>query len=210
MIRRMPTVILDVELAQQLRDDRAARGLDKYDEVWDGTYMMAPAPNNEHQGILTGLVSILQETIGQPKRGKVFPGVNVSDRRQDWKENYRIPDVAVFMNDSQAVDCGSYWFGGPDLAIEILSHGDQAREKIAFYGSVATRELLIIDREPWQLELHQLAGETLELVATNRPDDSEPVSSEVTGLSFALQSVEASHRPMIVVAQAASGQSWAI
>ena len=29
--------------------------------------------------------------------GEAFPGVNVSDRSDDWTQNYREPDVAVFL-----------------------------------------------------------------------------------------------------------------
>ena len=60
----MATVILDPELAERLRAERAAWGGDRYDEVWEGTYMMAPMPNNEHQAIVNGLTAILQDIIG--------------------------------------------------------------------------------------------------------------------------------------------------
>ncbi len=36
----MTTVILDEEFAELLKADRAATGADRYDEVWEGTYMM--------------------------------------------------------------------------------------------------------------------------------------------------------------------------
>ena len=206
----MATVILDAELAKRLRAQRAEQGADRFDEVWEGTYMMAPAPNNEHQGVVNGLTAILQDVIGWPKLGNVFPGVNISDRLDDWKENYRIPDVAVFLNDTQAVDRGSYWQGGPDFAVEIVSQGDQSREKLAFYASVATRELLVIDREPWQLELYRLSTGSLNLVATNQPGGSQPIESELVGLSFALQDGDAADRPSLVVVSRSTNKSWTI
>ena len=45
----MATVIMDERLADRLREERKAAGSDRWDEVWEGTYMMAPLPNNEHQ-----------------------------------------------------------------------------------------------------------------------------------------------------------------
>jgi Uma2 family endonuclease len=69
--------------------------------------------------------------------------------------------VAVFQNEHPATDRGTHWQGGPDLAIEIVSPGDRSRDKLEFYASINTRELLIIDREPWTLELHRLSGEAL-------------------------------------------------
>ena len=92
----MATVILDAELAKRLRAQRAEQGADRFDEVWEGTYMMAPAPNNEHQGVVNGLTAILQDVIGWPKLGSVFPGVNISDRAQDWQDNFRCPQPEGF------------------------------------------------------------------------------------------------------------------
>ena len=76
----MATIICDAELEQRLQSERAACGADRYDEVWEGVYVMAPMPNDEHQMIVNALASILQEVIGWPGLGQVRPGVNVSDR----------------------------------------------------------------------------------------------------------------------------------
>ena len=37
------------------------------------------------------------------------------------------------------------------IAIEIVSPGDRTLEKLDFYAKVNTRELIVIDRAPWQL-----------------------------------------------------------
>ena len=124
----MATMIHDAELEQRLQAERAACGADRYDEVWKGVYVMAPMPNDEHQMIVNALASILQDVIGWPGLGQVRPGVNVSDRVENWQQNYRVPDVAVFLNDTKAVNHSSFWLGGPDLAIEVVSPGDQTRE----------------------------------------------------------------------------------
>jgi Uma2 family endonuclease len=206
----MATVILDPELAERLRAERAAWGGDRYDEVWEGTYMMAPMPNNEHQAIINGLTAILQDIIGWPQLGDVFPGVNVSDREENWKENYRVPDVAVFLKTTTAINRGSFWQGGPDFAVEILSPGDQAREKLEFYASVNTREFLILDRDPWQLELYRLTTDSLQLIQTGRPDEGQSVKSDVVGLSFELRQEETRDRPSLVVTHPASSRNWTI
>lgn len=153
----MATVILDPRLAERMRADRAARGIDRWDEVWEGTYMMAPALNNEHQHLVSKLIRVLDETVCDDSLGDVFPGINVSDRSDNWEKNYRVPDISVFLKDTAAINRGSYWQGGPELAVEIVSPGDQSREKIDFYSAVQTRELLILDRDPWQLELLSLS-----------------------------------------------------
>ena len=99
--------------------------------------------------------------IWESRLGKVMAGVNVSDREHGWKKNYRCPDVVVFLNHTKAVDCDTFWFGGPDFAVEIASPGDRSREKLEFYAKVGTRELLLVDRKPWSLELYRLDGEKL-------------------------------------------------
>jgi len=206
----MPTIILDPDLANRLRTERAAWGGDRYDEVWEGTYMMAPMPNNDHQQVISGLVAILQEVIVWSGLGRVFPGVNVSDRVEGWEQNYRVPDVAVFTNDTSAIDCGTFWHGGPDLAVEIVSRGDQSHEKIEFYAKVNTQELLIIDRAPWRLELYRLTNGRLEMVASHDVTDSTPLTSIKTGLTFELQADQLDDRPAIIVKHHQSDRNWSI
>ena len=90
----MATVILDRELAEQLREERAASGLDRWDEVWEGTYVVTPLPNIEHQEIAGGLVTAIRQVI---PRGQavVVPGTNGSDRERDWwKSSARTIDLA--------------------------------------------------------------------------------------------------------------------
>jgi hypothetical protein len=94
------------------------------------------------------LVMILGALIKRPKLGRVHAGANVSDQLDDWRQNFRVPDVLVFLNSNPAEDRDTHWFGGPDFAVEIASRWDRSREKIAFYSSIGVRELLIIDRDP--------------------------------------------------------------
>ena len=117
----MPTLICDAELEERLRAERVLTGADRFDEVWDGVYVMAPLANNEHQLIVSRLTSVFEECIGWPGLGYVFPGVNVSDRVDDWKSNFRCPDVAVFMKNSRAKNQDAFWHGGPDFAVEVVS-----------------------------------------------------------------------------------------
>lgn len=132
----MPTFISDPELEAQLRAAREAMGADRYDEVWEGVYMMAPLPNDEHQDLVALLTTILVEVVRWPGLGEVRPRVNVSKRREDWQQDYRVPDVAVFLKEGHAENLGTHWLGGPDLAIEICSPEDRSREKIEFYKSL--------------------------------------------------------------------------
>jgi Uma2 family endonuclease len=157
----MATVIMDRAYAELLRQKRAAAGADRWDEVWEGTYRIVPLPNTEHQQIVNRLCSIFEFVVGWKNGGIVLPGANISDRTVGWEHNYRCPDVVVFLPNSSAKDFGTHWQGGPDFAVEISSDDDRTRDKIEFYASIGTRELLVIDRKPWQLELLRLARKTL-------------------------------------------------
>jgi hypothetical protein len=111
--------ILDPGVVRTFIQQRQQFGIDQHDEVWDGLYVVPPLANNPHQRLAGAFTGILFNVITLEDRGQVFPGANVSDRRADWEHNFRGPDVVVVLNDSQAVDCGTHWQGGPDFLIEI-------------------------------------------------------------------------------------------
>jgi Uma2 family endonuclease len=157
----MAMYVVDPDLERRLKAERQLTGADRLDEVWDGVYFMPPLPNNEHQFFQLHLAMALQAALGSPDKGTVYPGVNVSDREKGWKKNYRCPDVAVVLPDCKAKNCGTHWFGGPDFVVEILSPKDRSREKLPFYSVVGVRELLLMDRHPWSLELFRLQGSLL-------------------------------------------------
>jgi Uma2 family endonuclease len=182
----MPAFIADPDVEKRIRAERKAAGADKYDEVWDGVYVIMPLPDIEHQRIVSHINSYFVLTVDVAGLGQSFPGVNVSDRRRNWNQNYREPDVAVFLNDNPAENCGTHWRGGPNLAIEIVSPHDRSREKLDFYASVGVEELLLIDRSPWRLELYRRRGNDLEEVGVSTPDDPQPLKIETAPLTFRL------------------------
>ncbi len=182
----MSILINDELFAIEVLQSRRASGADRYDEVWDGVYVMSPMANNEHQSLTTELAAAISTIIDWQSRGRTLAGANVSDSRDNWNHNYRIPDVLVFLNDSPAIDCGTHWFGGPDFAIEIVSPGDRTLEKLDFYAKVGTRELLVIDRHPWQLTLFRLGNRRLVPVACSGIQQSAVITSEVIPLRLQL------------------------
>jgi len=204
----MATLIHDQYVEKQLRAQRAESGADRWDEVWEGTYVMAPAPNDEHQQIVTRLSRPLLESIEDSQLGEVRVGINLSGRNEQWEHDYRIPDIAVFLQGTQAINQGTHWVGGPDFAIEIVSPNDKTREKLSFYAQIGTRELLIIDRDPWQLELYRLTDGQLTL--TGKSDLAEPalLVSEFLPLRWCLLPGET--RPRVEVLHAKDGRSWSI
>ena len=200
----MVALILDSLAEDQLIRERQARGADRYDEVWDGVYVMSPIANNEHQWLASRLTTVIGNVIETQGRGRVFAATNVSDQDTHWVRNYRVPDVAVFLNGNPAEDRDTHWFGGPDFAIEIVSPGDRSREKFEFYAATGTRELLILDRAPWSLELYRLEGETLQLVGASTPGEETILTSGTIPFTFRL--IAGDERPPLEIVHTESGQ----
>jgi Uma2 family endonuclease len=202
----MATVVMDRSLAEHLQQERITSGADRWDEVWEGTYMMAPLPNTEHQQIVNRFASILEDTVGWNDETIVLPGTNVSDRRKDWKYNYRCPDVVVYLPGTNAKNFDTHWYGGPDFAVEVVSPDDMVRDKLVFYAKVGMRELLIVDRDPWSLELLRLKGKKLTLVDVASVKKKSALRSAVLPLSFRLKTGK--HRPVIEVVRTTDGRTW--
>ncbi len=204
----MTMLIEDPRLEEELKARRKAWGSDHHDEVWQGVYFMAPLPNNEHQEFVSGFTFILVGAIAKAGLGKVFPGVNLARVDDDWESDYRAPDVVVFLNSTAAVNHDTYWTGAADFVVEITSPGDRTYEKIPFYSRLGVRELLIVNRQTWTLELyrHQAAG--LEKVGHSALPASEVLTSEVLPLRFRL--LPGQPRPQIEVTHAASADAGCV
>ena len=160
----MPVMIYDPIYEQHVRAERERAWPNERDEVWEGVLVVPPLPNTEHQRIVMHLSGAFSAVINWNAGDQALPGANVSDRDADWTENYREPDVVVYLATNPAKDRSTHWVGGPDLAVEIASPGEDPRAKLDFYAKIGTRELLIVDRYPWALELYQLQGGKLVLV----------------------------------------------
>ena len=130
----------------------------------------------------------------------------MSNLDQAWKQNYRCPDVAVFLANTVAQDHGAHWQGGPDFAVEITSPGDKTWDKLDFYASVGTRELLIVEREPWELVLLRLQGDKLVEAGRASLSSKQLLAAEFVPFSFSLLS--RNNRPTIEVKHLTDGRTW--
>jgi hypothetical protein len=204
----MATLITDPALEEQIRAQRAEWGGDRYDEVWEGTYMMNPLPNPEYAEIQLALGAVFRFALGFSGPAKVYPGINVSDRADDWTKNYRCPDVAVVLPGGIARECDANYLGGPDFVIEIISPHDRSREKISFYEKVGVRELLLVDRDPWAVELYRLRDGHLELAGQSRLEQPNVLQSSVLPLTFRL--IPGDTRPQIEVSHIDGAQKWVV
>ncbi|MEM6331213.1 MAG: Uma2 family endonuclease [Planctomycetota bacterium] len=200
-------LVPDATLVAGVLLERRERGLDKYDEVWDGVYVMHALPNDEHQKITNRLCHALTDVIEDAGRGEVRPGINLALDAEHWERDYREPDVVVFLDGSGAVCHGVFWTGPADFAVEIISPSDKAREKLAFYAQAGTRELLFIDRDPWRLELHRHDGAGLPLAEVGELGGGAIASRS---LPITLRLVEGDPRPRILVSESGTDRQWTV
>jgi Uma2 family endonuclease len=209
MADRTPTVLFyDQTAAVRLRAERQAAGIDGHDEVWEGVYVVSPIADIEHQEMGAELWHALRSCFLPEDGARVLPSVNVSDRMEGWINNFRVPDAAVFLANGPGRDCKTHWYRGPDLAVEILSNNDPAYEKMDFYAANGVRELLIIDRVPWAIEMYRISEGALKLVGAVKTTADEPLASEVVPAEFRL--VAADPRPKIEVASTRESRRWLI
>ncbi len=202
----MNLFITDPGITKKIIRERQVKGLDRKDEVWQGVYVMAPPPNNEHQTLTGKISTALTISVDFAGLGLVLTDVGVTDRVESWTKNYRSPDISVFLNGTSAIDKGTHWLGGPDFAVEVISLGDRSRKKLKFYAKVGVREILLVDRKPWTLELYRLQDGVLDLVGKSELTDPAVLVSQVVPLSFQL--VAGEPRPTILMAHSDGVQRW--
>jgi Uma2 family endonuclease len=204
----MAILVTDPWLESRLLAERQAAGADLFDEAWEGVYLMPPLVNDEHQQIATRLGAVFQAVVGWPGRGEVRVAANVSDREEGWQGRFRVPDVAVFLAGGRARNCGTHWCGGPDFVAEVLSPGDATRTKMPSYSQLGVRELLVIDRDPWALELYRLEEGRLTEAGHASLDQPDELASAVLPLTFRLGPGEP--RPCLEVAYHEARQVWKV
>ena len=204
----MAMVILDREAEKDLIRLRREQGIDRFDEVWNGVYIMSPLANPEHQEVATFLAAVFIQALTLWPGVKVYAGLTVSDRREGWDKNFRCPDVAVVLPTNPGVLMPGHFFGGPDFAVEVVSRYDRSRKKLGFYAEIGVRELLYVDRYPWALEMFRFIDGDLKRVGRVTPDSPGMLASEVLPVSFRL--ISGPNRPVLEVTQTNDARVWLV
>ena len=202
----MAMYIENPEIEEELIARRQAWGADRHDEVWEGVYFMSPEADDDHQEIVMEFCYALRDV--RPRLGKVRPGVNLASSADDWTHNYRVPDVLVFLAGTEAVNHGEFWTGAADFIIEVTSPRDGTYKKIPFYSQIGVRELLILNRQKWTLELFRHDGTELQKIAESTLAQQDVLSSNVLPLSFRL--IPGESRPNVEVVHNTSGERWLV
>jgi Uma2 family endonuclease len=96
--------------------------------------------------------------------------------------DFRIPDLTFVAAGHESVfHQDGVRGGGPDAVIEIRSPEDETYDKFPFYAAVATREVVVIDRDTKRPEIFRLAG--AQFVAL-QPDGDGWLGSETMAVRF--------------------------
>lgn len=203
----MAVMVLNKELAEDILEGR--NGFDnpnRREEVWDGVTYIMPDPDNEHYDLVAFFVWVFRSVFDPANGDRCGASTNVTDRLRNWTENYRVPDATIFLAKSAARDRHTNWLGGPDLAVEIVSPNDGSRGKLDFYGKIGTGEVLVLDRDPWKLELYRNLDGEMKLVGTVKPSDAKKLRSSTVPFEFYL--IRSRPRPKVKIIHTETGHEW--
>jgi hypothetical protein len=109
-------------------------GLDKFDEVWEGDYHMAPMAHSS-QGWIQDELSRALHQLGRPRDLIGSGPVNIGS-----PDDFRVPDWVLYRGSRP----NSTWVPTATIVVEIESPDDESWEKLPFYASRGVEEVLIV------------------------------------------------------------------
>jgi Uma2 family endonuclease len=142
-------------------------------ELIEGELFVSRAPGISHQRVLNNLQFAFGLYLKESPIGILVPGAGAIFSDYDAV----IPDIAFVRNERwDQVVTGERFTGALDIVIEIVSPGAENRRrdlliKRQLYGKYGVQEYWVVDTENRYVLIHQLEGQSLDLVATLREDD---------------------------------------
>lgn len=121
------------EVAAWLRR-RQALGQDRFDEVWEGEYHVAPAPHRRHGDVCDQVAALLRP---RARAAGLWPSgpLNIGE-----PDDYRVPDLA-YLRDRDMVT----FLPSAAIVVEVASPGDESYGKFAFYLAHGVAEVLVVE-----------------------------------------------------------------
>lgn len=152
------------ELEQWLERRRRA-GADRFDEVWEGRYVVAPDPHSNHGAVQLELGLLLKDAA---RRLGLRAAQAFNLGRPD---DYRIPDAGLIPGPA------GVWHSTAALAVEVLSPEDMTFDKLDFYTAHGVQELLVVDCQDRTVRCFALQGGQVE---RDRSDVLGMTTEEIT------------------------------
>jgi Uma2 family endonuclease len=119
---------------QALIERRKRLGIDLFDEVWEGSYHMAPAAHPAHGYVDNQLAVLLAPYAAAAQLIGTGP-FNLGDA-----DDYRVPDGGYHRSLPTTV-----WAPTAAIVVEVVSPDDETYEKFGFYADHGVDELIIAD-----------------------------------------------------------------
>ncbi len=142
---------------REIVEERRRRGIDRWDEVWEGVLHMSPGPAHEHTRVTIEAIAFLQPLV--KRKGLGFLSQTNVRKRGSGAANYRVPDLC-FVSKARAAILADGWLdGGPDVVFEVHSPGDDTYEKFDFYAEVGVDYIVVIHRDTKRVEVYRRSDE---------------------------------------------------
>ena len=113
---------------------RHARGIDIFDEMWEGSYHVAPAPSAGH-AFLDNVLAVVLHPYAQ---GGGLTGTGPFNLGRP--DDYRVPDRGYHRGQPKGT-----WVPAVAFVVEIISPDDETYEKFGFYAEHGVEEILVAD-----------------------------------------------------------------
>ena len=177
----MAAIVLDRDLEKALIRRRRATGADRFDEVWDGMYVMAPNADNEHFDLVGRNRVQFRHQVGvaRPQNRSSQRGSEHYGSLGEVDEELSLPRSGRFLPGQ------SERHGNPLDRRVPTSPSRSSALTIALARSLdstprsGVKELLLVGRKPWSLELYRLTNGELKLVDKVMPDPAQSLTSQV-------------------------------
>ncbi|HKQ52273.1 MAG TPA: Uma2 family endonuclease [Pyrinomonadaceae bacterium] len=154
------------------------RGRFRYELIKGELITMSPA-GSERGALAAGIAALLVQYVRANKLGIVF-GAETGFKIAENPDTVLAPDTA-FISRENIPESGipkKYWPGAPDLAVEVLSPGDTAREvevKVGRWLSAGARLVWTINPKHKSVTVYRAAKESDTLSETDELDGEDVV-----------------------------------
>jgi Uma2 family endonuclease len=128
---------------------RQALGIDKLDEVWEGTYRIVPVPDFGHGHVASQLLNVLHpytELVGL---------IGLTRFNLGTEADFRVPDGGYLR---QRPDWGQTYVPSAALVVEVLAPGDLTYAKFPFYAAQGVEEIVVADPDARRVTFYALDG----------------------------------------------------
>ena len=157
-------------------------------ELLDGQLVMVPAPNMDHQDIVTNLGTALSVFVKEQELGRLyFAPTDVVLSDTDVVQ----PDLIFVSREREQVRTPANIQGAPDLIVEILSPSSATRDwrdKRELYARHGVREYWVVDPSNKIVSIMLLQDGVLEIKGAYVAGDTV-ASSTLEGFSVALDDI---------------------